>query len=129
MSTRRVFRQSFILSLVLLSRSWVHGAEPTGLEMREVEPTLTEDVLFNPDMGEYLDGRKGLEFVDIGGIGEWGEMHLGLHIQGRWTPQQLEETGFTRDKYVAAYRRVIDARAAAFPRSNGSVSENRIDRW
>ena len=50
-------------------------------------------------LGKYLDGREGLEFVDIGGIGEWGEMHLGLHIQGRWTPQQLEETGFTRDKY------------------------------
>jgi hypothetical protein len=31
--------------------------------------------------------------------------------------QQLEETGFTRDKYVAAYRRVIDAHAAAFPRT------------
>ena len=61
--------------------------------------------------------RAGLEFVDIGGIGEWGEMHLGLHIQGRWTPQQLEETGFTRDKYVAAYRRVIDAQATAFPRT------------
>ncbi len=241
MSTCRVFRRSFILSLTLLSHCWVHAAESTGLEMREVEPTITDDVLFNPGMGlylaggnrlgyqppadawalslcdivyfrpdwndleaegpgkgfdayfgpifdfwvgqrgkrvafrvmsesmhsrsnyvtpawvfeqgvpavvhqglraqeqidpvfwdsryldahcqfvqrlgEYLDGRKGLEFVDIGGIGEWGEMHLGLHIQGRWTPQQMEETGFTRDKYVAAYRRVIDAHAAAFPRT------------
>ena len=66
-------------------------------------------------LGKYLDGREGLEFVDIGGIGEWGEMHLGLHIDGRWTSQQLEATGFTRDKYVAAYRRVIDAHAQAFP--------------
>jgi hypothetical protein len=66
-------------------------------------------------LGHYLDGRSGLEYVDIGGIGEWGEMHLGLHMQGRWTPEQLDQTGFTREKYVAAYRRVIDAHAEAFP--------------
>ncbi len=66
-------------------------------------------------LGHYLDGRPGLEYVDIGGIGEWGEMHLGLHIPGRWTPQQLEQTGFTRDKYIGAYRQVIDAHAEAFP--------------
>ncbi len=66
-------------------------------------------------LGRYLDGRPGLEYVDIGGIGEWGEMHLGLHIPGRWTPQQLEQTGFTRDKYIGAYRQVIDAHAEAFP--------------
>jgi len=68
-------------------------------------------------LGRYLDGRPGLEYVDIGGIGEWGEMHLGLHMQGRWTPQQLEQTGFTREKYIAAYRKVIDAHAQAFPQS------------
>ena len=66
-------------------------------------------------LGRYLDSRPGLEYVDIGGIGEWGEMHLGLHMQGRWTPKQLEQTGFTREKYIAAYRRVIDAHARAFP--------------
>jgi len=65
-------------------------------------------------LGRYLDGREGLEYVDIGGIGEWGEMHLGLHMQGRWTPQQLEQTGFSRDEYIGAYRRVIDAHARAF---------------
>lgn len=242
MTTRRLSRQNLILSLVILCPSWSPAAEPVGLQMRVIEPAISDDVLFNPGMGlylaggsrlryqppadawalslcdivyfrpdwndleadgpgagfdayfgpifdfwveqrgkrvafrvmsesmhsaskyvtpawvfeqgvpgvvhrglraqqqidpvfwddryldaycqfvgrlgKYLDGRKGLEFVDIGGIGEWGEMHLGLHIQGRWTPQQLEETGFTRDKYVAAYRRVIDAHAAAFPRTH-----------
>lgn len=63
-------------------------------------------------LGEYLDGREGLEFVDIGSIGEWGEMHL-----ARWTPQQLRETGFTHTRYVDAYRRVIDAFHDAFPRT------------
>ncbi len=66
-------------------------------------------------LGKYLDGRKGLEFMDVGSIGEWGEMHLGLHIPGRWTSEQMAETGFTTSKYVAAYRRVIDAHATAFP--------------
>jgi hypothetical protein len=68
-------------------------------------------------LGRYLDGRSGLEYVDIGGIGEWGEMHLGLHMPGRWTPEQLEQTGFTREKYVAAYRQVIDAHAEVFPKT------------
>jgi len=68
-------------------------------------------------LGRYLDDKPGLEYVDIGGIGEWGEMHLGLHMQGRWTPKQLEQTGFSREKYIAAYRRVIDAHAEAFPNS------------
>ena len=79
------------------------------------EKYLTLNCQFVARLGEYLDGRDGLEFVDIGSIGEWGEMHLGLHIPGRWTSEQLEETGFTRSKYIAAYRRVIDAHARAFP--------------
>jgi hypothetical protein len=66
-------------------------------------------------LGEYLDGREGLEFMDIGCIGEWGEMHLGLHIPGRWTREQLEETGFTREKYISDYRWAIDAHVRAFP--------------
>ena len=100
------------------------GVVHRGLRGQEqLDPVFWDDryldahCQFIERLGKYLDGREGLEFVDIGGIGEWGEMHLGLHIQGRWTPQQLEETGFARDKYVAAYRRVIDAHAAAFPRT------------
>jgi hypothetical protein len=61
-------------------------------------------------LGRYLNGREGVEFVDIGGIGEWGEMHL-----ARWTSEELERTGYTPAKYVAAYRRLIDAHARAFP--------------
>jgi len=65
---------------------------------------------FIADLGRYLDGRPGLEFIDIGSIGEWGEMHL-----SRWTADELRQTGFTEDRYIAAYRRVIDAFAHAFP--------------
>ena len=76
---------------------------------------LSQCCRFIERMGKCLDGRPGLEFVDIGMIGEWGEMHLGLHIPGRWTSEQLHATGFTHAKYVAAYRQIIDAFAKAFP--------------
>jgi len=66
-------------------------------------------------LGHYLDGREGLEFVDIGQIGEWGEMHLGQHIPNRWTTEQFEATGFSRSRYVAAYRQVIDTFVESFP--------------
>jgi hypothetical protein len=61
-------------------------------------------------LGRYLDGRPGVEFIDIGSIGEWGEMHL-----SRWTAEELRATGFTEETYIAAYRRIIDAFAKAFP--------------
>jgi hypothetical protein len=67
---------------------------------------------FIADLGKCLDGRPGLEFIDIGSIGEWGEMHL-----ARWTPEMLEQTGFSAARYIAAYRRLIDAFARAFPRT------------
>ena len=65
---------------------------------------------FIAKLGEYLDGKPGMEFVDIGSIGQWGEMHLQL-----WTPEQLSDSGFTETRYNAAYRRCIDAYAEAFP--------------
>ena len=61
-------------------------------------------------LGEYLGDKPGLEFVDIGSIGEWGEMHL-----ARWSPQDLAATGYTHTRYVTAYRRMIDEYARAFP--------------
>ena len=74
------------------------------------ERYLEQHLPFIQALGRYLDGRPGLEFVDIGSIGEWGEMHL-----MRWTAEQLEATGYTHSRYVQAYRRVIDAFVGAFP--------------
>lgn len=74
-------------------------------------------------LGQYFDDRPELEFVDIGSIGEWGEMHL-----ARWTPEQLEQTGFSESRYVAAYRRVIDAFAAAFPHTQVFLNVGGQDR-
>ena len=82
----------------------------------QVDPVFWDDKYlktqeeFIAALGKDLDGRAGLEYVDVGGIGEWGEMHL-----ARWTSDDLERTGYTPAKYVAAYRRLIDAYARAFP--------------
>jgi len=65
---------------------------------------------FIAKLGEYLESKPGLEFVDIGSIGQWGEMHLML-----WTPEQLRDSGFSETAYNHAYRRCIDAYAKAFP--------------
>jgi hypothetical protein len=87
-----------------------------GLYTKEqIDPVFWDDRYlaiqerFIADLGKYLDGRPGLKFIDIGSIGEWGEMHL-----AGWTPEMLEQTGFSPARYIAAYRRLIDAFARAF---------------
>ena len=67
MPTRQPFRQSLILGLALLGPIWVLAAEPPGLEMRVIEPALSDDVLFNPGMGLYLAGGSGLAISAGGG--------------------------------------------------------------
>lgn len=103
----RVMSESMHSRSKYVTPAWVFdqgvpGVVHRGLRGQEqLDPVFWDDryldahCQFIQRLGKYLDGREGLEFVDIGGIGEWGEMHLGLHIQGRWTPQQLEETQFT----------------------------------
>lgn len=101
---------------------WVFDKGVPGVQHTAINGKIQTDPVFWDDryldvqcefirkFGEYLADKPGVEFVDIGSIGEWGEMHL-----MRWTPQQLEETGFSEYKYARAYRRVIDAHVAAFP--------------
>lgn len=95
----------------------VPGVEHIGLNGKtQIDPVFWDDRYldlqceFVRKLGEYCADKPGLEFVDIGGIGEWGEMHL-----ARWTSEQLEQTGFTEAKYNRAYRRLIDAYVQAFP--------------
>lgn len=123
----RVMSESMHSRSKYVTPKWVFDRGVPGVTHRglyapeQIDPVfwderyLKEAGAFVSRLGKYLDGRSGLEFVDIGAIGEWGEMHLGQHLPGRWTPDQLAETGFTRTKYVAAYRRIIDAYAEAFP--------------
>lgn len=76
---------------------------------------LEKYTIFVSELGKRLQGGKGIEFIDIGGIGIFGEMHLGLHIDGMWTEGELKQYEYTYDKYFSAYRDVIDAYVLAFP--------------
>lgn len=118
----RVMCQSMHSSKEYVTPKWVFDAGVPGVEHKALRgQTQTNPVFWHPRylelqgefvaaLGAYLDGKPGLEYVDIGSIGEWGEMHL-----ARWTPEQLAATGYSHTAYVAAYRRMIDAHAQAFP--------------
>ncbi|MDY0167363.1 MAG: hypothetical protein RBS80_12515 [Thermoguttaceae bacterium] len=82
----------------------VPGVRHTGLYVDEqINPVFWDDRYLDlmdkliEKLGEHLDGKEGLEFVDMRSIGEWGELHL-----QRWTQEQLDATGFTHTKYVMA---------------------------
>lgn len=68
-------------------------------------------------LGSQLNGGEGVEFIDIGGIGVFGEMHLGLHIPGMWTKEELIEHDFSEQKYFASYKMLIQEYIAAFPKT------------
>ena len=48
-------------------------------------------------LGEYVRKHPEIDFVDLGGMGQWGEMHL---ID--WSADDLATTGFTPQAYLAA---------------------------
>ena len=108
---------------------WVFDAGVPGVKHvgkyvpEQIDPVFWNDKYldlhcrFIRALGAWVEKQKGIEFVDIGSIGEWGEMHFGLHIPGRWTRSQLSEAGFSEYKLFLAYRRIIDTFADAFPHS------------
>lgn len=70
---------------------------------------------FVAELGAAFDGMNGLEYVDMRGIGVWGEMHLGTFLEGMWTKAELARYGYSDELYKAAYRRMIDAYRKGFP--------------
>jgi len=63
-------------------------------------------------LGEYMDGQPWAGQVDLGGMGEWGEMHL-----SRWTEKQLRENGYTPERYLMAVTAMMDEMDRALPRT------------
>lgn len=120
----RVMCQNMHSARDYVTPKWVFDAGVPGVPHTAIRGQAQTDPAFWNDqyldlqcefiakLGEYLDGQPGLEFVDIGSIGEWGEMHL-----ARWTPAQKADTGYSEAAYIAAYRRCIDAYHAAFPQT------------
>ncbi|MCD6362186.1 MAG: DUF4832 domain-containing protein, partial [Armatimonadetes bacterium] len=118
MSMSRHARKEYVTPKWVFDKG-VPGVDHVGLYVEhQFDPVFWDERYldlyceFVAKLGEYLDGREGFEFIDMRGIGEWGEMHL-----QRWTPEQLEATGYTDTKYIAAYRRMINAYVEAFPHS------------
>lgn len=66
-------------------------------------------------LGKYLNGGQNIEFIDMRGIGVWGEAHLGTFIKGMWTKEELQKTGHTAEKYNNAHKRMIDIYKKALP--------------
>jgi len=118
----RVMCQNMHSNKEHVTPKWVFDAGVPGVKHRALKGHMqTNPAFWHPRylelqgefiaaLGTYLDGKPGMEFMDIGSIGEWGEMHL-----ARWTPEQLARTGHSHTAYVGAYRQMIDAYVQAFP--------------
>ena len=78
-------------------------------------------------VGRFMGGGKGLEFVDMGGIGVWGEMHLGLFLDGMWSRKQLLKTHFSQYRYTSAYHKMISIYKRAFPNTRLLLNISHFD--
>ncbi|MBU0715000.1 MAG: DUF4832 domain-containing protein [Verrucomicrobia bacterium] len=62
-------------------------------------------------MGQRYNGRPEVEYIGIGHMGRWGEMHIARH-----SPlQPWYNAGFSLKKYVDAHKRIIAIYRKAFP--------------
>lgn len=98
-------------------KAGVPGVVHKGLYTEEqVEPVFWNPIYldkltkFIAALGQHYNGKPYLDFLDMRGIGEWGEMHM-----ARWTTGEKREQGYTFYKYILAYRTMLDAYVKAFP--------------
>lgn len=104
------------------------GDDPTsgGRRFARIEPDYSDPLYlarhgrFLAELGRRLDGHPGVEFLDIGSYGIWGEWHTS-HPAGFETRQKII------DLYLGAFRRTplmmmsddAEAMAYALPRGTG----------
>jgi len=69
-------------------------------------------------LGKRLNGGRDIEFIDMRGIGMWGEMHFGLGIKGMWSADELYANGLSEEALTAAYLREMKMYKKAFPETN-----------
>jgi len=61
--------------------------------------------------GERYNGRNEMEYIGIGHMGRWGEMHVAEHNSlVPWI-----EAGLTLENYIGAHKHIIDIYKSAFP--------------
>lgn len=91
---------------------------------RQIDPVMWNEKYldklgkFVRALGKKLNGGKGIEFVDMRGIGMWGEMHFGLNIKGMWTAEEMYSKGFSEDNLTNAYFRQMEFYKKYFPFTN-----------
>lgn len=63
-------------------------------------------------LGRRYNGNPNVEFITMGQMGKWGEMHVNL---GRAPIEPWLAAGLTPERYLAAHKKIIDAYCTAFP--------------
>jgi hypothetical protein len=62
-------------------------------------------------MGQRYNGCPDVEYIGIGHMGRWGEMHIAHH-----SPMQpWRDAGYSLENYIVAHKRIIDIYRQAFP--------------
>lgn len=77
---------------------------------------LKEHARLAKALGEYALNHPDLDLVDMGGMGEYGEVHL--HA---WTRKDYEETGYTHEKYMGALFQMMDDFDRHLPRVQKAI--------
>lgn len=62
-------------------------------------------------MGKRYNGRPEIEYITLGHIGRWGEMH----ITGHSPLQPWFDAGYSLDTFVKTHKRIVDIYRKAFP--------------
>ncbi|NOZ20700.1 MAG: DUF4832 domain-containing protein [Planctomycetes bacterium] len=118
----RVMSSSMHSREMYVTPKWVFDAGVPGVKLKGLYvPKQIDPAFWNPlyiekqapfirALGKKYNGMEGLEFVDLGCVGEWGESHL-----MRWSTEDKEKTGYTPLAYTKAYMRFIDLYREAFP--------------
>ncbi len=94
---------------------------------------LAEYSGFVKHLGQAFDGMERLEFVDIRGVGVYGEMHLATFRKGMWTSEELRSNGYTVGAHTDVYKKQIDLYRKAFPNTqlflNVGLFEKALVNW
>jgi formylglycine-generating enzyme required for sulfatase activity len=62
-------------------------------------------------LGKRYNNNPNIEFVGIGFMGEWGEMHISGHAnKDLWL-----NAGYSLEKYIEAHKKIMDMHLKAFP--------------
>jgi hypothetical protein len=67
MTTRRLLTKGLVLGFVAFAAwgsAWSPATEPPDLEMRVIQPALSEGIHFDPGMGLDHRGLRGQEQID-----------------------------------------------------------------